>query len=255
MKKNLFLNAAFLAVYLALSFGIGHADTVITGNLWYGNNAKGQNYIDQWSNETDNTNTIKSTGGHPLTNGQFSFNTTGSNVDFSFGPGPASGKETYGSWLNNNATWVGGQDESNVNFVTGSNNPFFSGPKDGNGRYVGTFFKLTWTQKFNSSVTDVLSLTHDDGATLWISTSKGSLGTKYINSPAPTASTTGTTNFTFDSGTTYYFTLTYGGVNGFPEVLNFSETSAAVPEPTTLILLSLALVCLTGFKFRGKIAG
>ena len=96
-----------------------------------------------------------------------------------------------------------------------------------------TLFEFTFTVASGGS----LSLTHDDGISLFNATDTTFASNLIPGASAPTFSHVDTATLTAGS-----YVLFYESNNGLPEVLTSDFTAAAVPEPASLTLLGSALV-------------
>jgi hypothetical protein len=224
MKKHLFFTVLVLACALLFMSGTSSATIIYSGSVW------DAAYNSSWNAYAENTNL-----GTPSQAPSATF--TVSQINFIAGSSVTS--ETYYQWLSGGVGNPNGL-QTSTNFLTSNN--FYTA-----GNYDGSFFQFTWTETFSSAVNEKLLVSHDDGAYLT------------VNGVGVSGWRTGPTEDVTDSYTavlgpgTYTFVLSYGGVNGYPEILTMSETTTSVPEPCTLLLLGAGLVGLA--TYRRKIIG
>jgi hypothetical protein len=146
---------------------------------------------------------------------------------------------SYGQWLNNSFTVV---TEPSSNWI--QNTPFYT-PVTNGSPYQGTFFQFTWTETFSTSVLRNITLFHDDGAYLAMD------GGMLIDSSAPTTAIPSYYTGIISAGV-HNFVLNYGGVNGFPEVLQYSASTSPVPLPPSALLLGSGLLGVGLLRWRRK---
>ena len=105
------------------------------------------------------------------------------------------------------------------------------------GDSIDSFFQITGSYSSANAIPNE-SITHDDGASLYVN------GSAVFLSPGETAAMTNT--FTLPGGGTDNFLLDYVEANGAPSVLQitFPDTTRAVPEPASLALLGAGLLAL-----------
>jgi hypothetical protein len=175
----------------------------------------------------DNVNAIKSSPA-----GSFDVNALNFNA-----PKNSPSKYTYSQFLTSNGASVTNATGTNAKFVTGSNK---------HGMY-GTIFQFTGEGYFNPA--NSISVTSDDGFSFYVFSSTGSVLYSYTTHASPQSAETATFNTTGLSAGDYRFELNYGAVNGYPEVLKVNGLQAAVPEPSTVLLLG---VCLIGFAIVSR---
>ena len=84
--------------------------------------------------------------------------------------------------------------------------------------YVNTFMSFTGT--YSLSAGDTISITHDDGASLYLN----STSTPYIYAPGPVSSTTTTGQALTSSNSSGSFDLVYVEANGAPAILQVTAT-------------------------------
>ncbi|MGC9194552.1 MAG: PEP-CTERM sorting domain-containing protein [Syntrophobacteraceae bacterium] len=148
-----------------------------------------------------------------------------------------SSKFTYNDFLTSNGATVANSTGTTAKFVTGS---------DKHGMY-GTIFKFTGEGYFNPA--NSISVTSDDGFSFYVLSSTGSVLYSYTAHASPQSAEKATFSTTGFAAGNYSFELNYGAVNGVPEVLQVNGLQAAVPEPSTVLLLG---VCLIGFAIVSR---
>jgi hypothetical protein len=160
-------------------------------------------------------------------------------IDFSSGS-----PETYGDWLSGvaNVNVFAPGSQPSPGWIAGTN---FYSPSTNVSPYSGTFFQFTWAETFSTDVILTVTLTHDDGVYLMVD------GVAFMDYSTPDTVKTQTNSITLSAGL-HNFVLNYGGVNGFPEVLQYSASTEAVPVPPSTLLLGTGLLGLVGLGYRSR---
>lgn len=228
MKRLVVILVTVVALVGFMTAGSALADTYY-GALWDPNYSG----ITSWNVNADNPSLGAPSTISPPTPDTPTATFTVPSINFS-----SSTPETYGAWLNN--TFAVGSEPS-ANWI--QNTQFYT--VSGDAPYVGTFFQFTWEETFITDVLLTIALTHDDGAYLTMD------GGVLINSSPPTVAITNTFSGIISAGT-HNFVLNYGGVNGFPEVLIYSQSAESIPLPPTALLLGTGLLGLAGLGYRRK---
>jgi len=207
MKKSIFWSVLILACAAVMMAGSVQAGTIY-GTLWDPGDPSAQNPI----------------LGPPSGSGIAIATFTVDQLNFS-----SYSFVSYDTWLSggsgnpNNLKWVSDPNNVKGDFYTLDS-------------MRGTFFQFTGSMYITPG--DQLNITHDDGIYL-------AVGGETFNKSTPVSPTLDTFTLTPSGGAGIYgFTLWYGAVNTFPEVL--VSDLKAVPEPITMVLLGLGLVGLAG---------
>ena len=143
------------------------------------------------------------------------------------------------------SVFIGGNNSINA-FLTSNGSTYTPITGDFSDTNQNTFWEITGVVTVTHD--ESFSITHDDGASLYIN------GQTIFHSGNPTVAITSTGEFTGASGN-YDFTLIYGQCCGLPAVLEgnlpFTPLAATTPLPATLPLLASGLGFL-GFLSRRK---
>lgn len=168
-------------------------------------------------------------------------------VQFSV-PGPQSNPNlvstffgTYESGISNYASPTG---VSETAFLGSSlSTPYQNADGTLNSNAIVTFMEITGT--YSAQAGTVLTISHDDGASLYI----GADNTPIIASGNPTNDIP--SSATLAAATNNPFTLIYVEANGAPSVLQISET-VPVPEPGSFAVLGTGLLGLVLIRTRRR---
>lgn len=160
-------------------------------------------------------------------------------------PGTTPGTTTYGTFTVDQINFYGGPVSSSPSYTVG-------GFLNSNGS-VATLSPGLGSLSLNDKEIQFLgssyfsagtySITHDDGAILYLNGSS----TCTVCAASPT--TAETSMFTIGTSGTYTFDLLYAEVNGAPGVLDF-PTMTATPEPSSFVLLGSGLMSVAGLVRR-----
>lgn len=183
----------------------------------------------------------------------FQYN-TGSTLSLTFNnPAPQNNNangDLFGTFLNSGSGSIVANSFHSPDGDYSNLNQFLAANMSIAGNTNVTFFAITGSYNFGTGTNNV-SLTHDDGASFYLTNSSGiplagQLSNPAYSSPAETQAITG--KFTVDGPQN--FLIDYVAGNGSPSVLELQV--AAVPEPSTWAMMVLGFAGVGFLAYRRK---